>query len=133
MALPVSKADPAEIVGTPELSVAGVLPVSFRTPKTFPGPAGPTEISRWWSETEPPDPDESEFARRQVRENAPPMPSTHLSLHYHLVFSTKNREAWFTPEQRARVHRYLLLSFSRPARPERSGAPALPAGFTKIS
>ncbi len=25
------------------------------------------------------------------------MPSTHLSLHYHLVFITKNREAWFAP------------------------------------
>ena len=35
------------------------------------------------------------------------MPSTHLSLHYHLVFSTKNREAWFSMEQRKRVHRYL--------------------------
>ena len=24
------------------------------------------------------------------------MPSTHTSLHYHVVFSTKNREPWFT-------------------------------------
>ena len=35
------------------------------------------------------------------------MPSTHLSLHYHLIFSTKNRvpsigEAW-----RGRLHAYL--------------------------
>ena len=35
------------------------------------------------------------------------MASTHLSLHYHLVFSTKNREAWFSAGQRARLHRYL--------------------------
>jgi len=35
------------------------------------------------------------------------MASTHLSLHYHLVFSTKNREAWFNLEQRERVHRYV--------------------------
>jgi putative transposase len=43
----------------------------------------------------------------EVRENHTSMPSTHLSLHYHLVFSTKNREAWFTLEHRERVHRYL--------------------------
>ena len=35
------------------------------------------------------------------------MPSTHLSLHYHLVFSTKNREPWFVFEDRHRVHEYL--------------------------
>ena len=35
------------------------------------------------------------------------MASTHLSLHYHHVFSTKNREAWFSVEERERVHRYL--------------------------
>ena len=35
------------------------------------------------------------------------MPSTHLSLHYHLVFSTKNREPWLAPAHRARVHEYL--------------------------
>ncbi len=35
------------------------------------------------------------------------MPSTHLSLHYHLVFSTKNREPWFAPSIRPRVHEYL--------------------------
>ncbi len=43
----------------------------------------------------------------EVRENHWCMASTHLSLHYHLVFSTKNREAWFSTEQRERVHRYL--------------------------
>lgn len=31
------------------------------------------------------------------------MASTHLSLHYHLVFSTKNREPWITVEHRDRV------------------------------
>lgn len=35
------------------------------------------------------------------------MASTHLSLHFHLVFSTKGREPWFKPEAQARVHSYL--------------------------
>ncbi len=35
------------------------------------------------------------------------MPSTYLSLHYHLVFGTKNREAIIVPEWRARLHDYL--------------------------
>lgn len=35
------------------------------------------------------------------------MPSTHLSLHYHLVFSTKDREPWLSPTPRSRVHEYL--------------------------
>ena len=35
------------------------------------------------------------------------MPSTHLSLHYHLVFSTKDREPWLPPAPRARVHEYI--------------------------
>ena len=35
------------------------------------------------------------------------MPSTYLSLHYHLVFGTKNREATISPEWRARLHDYL--------------------------
>jgi putative transposase len=35
------------------------------------------------------------------------MPSTYLSLHYHLVFSTKNRELLIAPEWRARLHDYL--------------------------
>ena len=35
------------------------------------------------------------------------MASTHVSLHYHLVFSTKNREAWFVPSTRSRLHEYL--------------------------
>lgn len=35
------------------------------------------------------------------------MPSTHASLHYHVVYSTKNREPWLPPTQRHRVHDYL--------------------------
>lgn len=35
------------------------------------------------------------------------IPSTYLSLHYHLVFSTKNREGIIAPEWRARLHDYL--------------------------
>ena len=35
------------------------------------------------------------------------MPSTYLSLHYHLVFSTKHREATIAPEWRERLHEYL--------------------------
>jgi REP element-mobilizing transposase RayT len=35
------------------------------------------------------------------------MPSTHLSLHIHVVFSTKNREPRITLEWRERLHAYL--------------------------
>lgn len=35
------------------------------------------------------------------------MASTHLSLHYHLVFSTKDREQWLAPTNRNRIHEYL--------------------------
>lgn len=35
------------------------------------------------------------------------MSSTHLSLHYHLIFSTKDREPWLSPTPRIRVHEYL--------------------------
>ena len=35
------------------------------------------------------------------------MPSTHLSLHYHLVFSTKDRRAIIVPEWRERLHAYM--------------------------
>jgi putative transposase len=35
------------------------------------------------------------------------MGSTYLSLHYHLVFSTKNREPTIAPAWRARLHDYL--------------------------
>jgi len=35
------------------------------------------------------------------------MPSTYLSLHYHLVFSTKHREPWIEASWRTRFHEYL--------------------------
>src|SRR4051812_38100597 len=35
------------------------------------------------------------------------MPSTHLSLHYHIVFSTKEREAWIDAKWRGDLHAYL--------------------------
>lgn len=35
------------------------------------------------------------------------MSSTHLSLHYHLVFGTKKHEPFITPAWRARLHAYL--------------------------
>ena len=35
------------------------------------------------------------------------MPSTYLSLHYHLVFSTKNRTPLIEPSWRSRLHEYL--------------------------
>ena len=35
------------------------------------------------------------------------MPSTFLSLHFHLVFSTKEREPSIKPEWRTRLHQYL--------------------------
>ena len=35
------------------------------------------------------------------------MPSTYLSLHYHLVFGTKNREPFVAADWRSRLHVYL--------------------------
>jgi putative transposase len=35
------------------------------------------------------------------------MPSTHLSLHYHVVFSTKERRAWIEPAWKERLHEFL--------------------------
>lgn len=35
------------------------------------------------------------------------MPSTHLSLHVHVVFSTKNREPFISDEWRERLHAFL--------------------------
>jgi putative transposase len=40
-------------------------------------------------------------------ENFETMASTHLSLHYHLVFSTKNRAPLITEKWRERLHAYL--------------------------
>ncbi|PKO19970.1 transposase [candidate division BRC1 bacterium HGW-BRC1-1] len=35
------------------------------------------------------------------------MPSTYLSLHYHIVFSTKHRDPIIAPQWRPRLHEYL--------------------------
>jgi REP-associated tyrosine transposase len=35
------------------------------------------------------------------------MPSTHLSLHYHLIFSTKDRVAFIHKDWRRRLHTYM--------------------------
>jgi REP element-mobilizing transposase RayT len=35
------------------------------------------------------------------------MPSTHLSLHYHIVFSTKGRQHFIEPDWRDRLHSFL--------------------------
>lgn len=35
------------------------------------------------------------------------MPSTHVSLHYHLIFSTKERYPLIAPEWRGRLHAFL--------------------------
>jgi putative transposase len=35
------------------------------------------------------------------------MPSTHLSLHFHIVLSTKDREPFIADTWRARLHEYL--------------------------
>jgi REP element-mobilizing transposase RayT len=35
------------------------------------------------------------------------MPTTHLSLHYHIVFSTKDRHPFFADSWRSRLHEYL--------------------------
>ena len=43
------------------------------------------------------------------------MANTYTSLHYHIVFSTKNREPWLTPGNDERIWKYLggivLVSF----------------------
>ncbi len=35
------------------------------------------------------------------------MPSTYLSLHYHIIFATKDRRPWFDVKWRGRMHGYL--------------------------
>jgi REP element-mobilizing transposase RayT len=44
--------------------------------------------------------------RGKIRSEAP-MPSTHLSLHYHVVFSTKERHPFINLEWQERLHAYL--------------------------
>jgi putative transposase len=49
--------------------------------------------------------EEHDVARCQLAQTV--MPSTYVSLHCHLVFSTKDREPWITPDWRDRLRRYL--------------------------
>jgi REP element-mobilizing transposase RayT len=35
------------------------------------------------------------------------MANTYTSLHYHIIFSTKNRERWITPDVEQRIWAYL--------------------------
>ena len=49
----------------------------------------------------------NESVPRQGHSKPPAMPSTHLSLHFHVVFSTKHREARIATEWRDRLHAYL--------------------------
>ena len=55
--------------------------------------------------TRQPIPCAPEGAQDEARK--PFMPSTHLSLHYHLIFSTKDRLAVMHKDWRARLHTYL--------------------------
>ena len=53
-------------------------------------------------------PDTSCLANFQCRSATQPrMPSTHLSLHYHIVFSTKDRHSFIADDWRNRLHEYL--------------------------
>jgi hypothetical protein len=47
------------------------------------------------------------LASRRARRKVRTMSSTHLSLHFQVVFSTKDREAYFAPSTRPRVHEYM--------------------------
>lgn len=62
-------------------------------------------ISRWWSES-------ATTGQQTAHSNphpggVPVMSSTYLSLHYHLVFSTKDRVPLIEPSWRPRLHEYL--------------------------
>jgi putative transposase len=49
----------------------------------------------------------NESASRQGCAESNTMASTHLSLHYHVVFSTKNREPFIHADWRGNLHAYL--------------------------
>jgi len=73
-------------------------------------PEGCTVGSRSVEGAQRPEPPDSTKDNNPRPEGAPErraMPSTHTSLHYHLVFSTKNREPWFKPAVRPKLHAYL--------------------------
>ena len=40
------------------------------------------------------------------------MASTYLSLHYHIVFSTKERRSWIAESWRSRLHQYLSATIN---------------------
>lgn len=46
-------------------------------------------------------------APRQGCQRPLTMPSTHTSLHYHIIFATKDRQPLIAPEWRQRLHEYL--------------------------
>ena len=53
------------------------------------------------------------------------MPATHLSLHYHIVFSTKDRHPFIVEAWRSRLHEYLGgLVRAATGVPEAVGGPA---------
>jgi hypothetical protein len=55
------------------------------------------------------------------------MPSTHLSLHYHIVFSTKDRHPFIADDWRGRLHEY-LGGLVRAA----DGIPGAASGFSAL-
>src|SRR5947209_6528683 len=66
---------------------------------------GASDISRWQARSaQPPDQMGDNSGAPEGRRR---MPSTHLSLHYHLTFSTKNRVPLIAPDWRPRLHAYL--------------------------
>src|SRR2546421_356070 len=68
-------------------------------------------VNRWYRCAQPPVRDSTKPSTpagvAASRSIGAAMPSTYLSLHYHLVFATKNRQALITPEWRSRLHEYL--------------------------
>jgi putative transposase len=79
-------------------------------------PGGLSAISRGLSAATPPDWDRfgSDSAPKSPNPDSPgqntdetPMPSTYLSLHYHIVFGTKYRAPLIHAEWRPRLHDYL--------------------------
>ena len=56
-------------------------------------------------------------APRQGCQQCAAMPSTHTSLHYHLVFSTKQREPWIDTNWRAELHALPRRHCQRARRP----------------
>lgn len=72
-------------------------------------PGGLRAHSRWCSTAEPPGFGKNAAgAPAGARETSQShMPSTHLSLNYHLIFSTKHRETWIAASWGDRLHEYM--------------------------